>query len=369
LIKLFNTKLKNSSFLSVKKIFLSGKFYSGIEVKKLENNLSCYFQKKKKVIALSDLSNATFLLLKACNIKKDDEILILSFNCLSSTTPIINLGAKPIWVDLNKNYPEMNLSDCEKKITKRTKALILYHVAGYPTETSKFKNFCKNKKIIFIEDINNSFGSEINGFRVGDNSDYSILSFYPNRQISSINGAAIVSSNNKITKKLIKMRKYGIEKNRFRKNNGEINENYQISEIGFFFEMSDLCASVLNYELESFKRNFNLVSRNLNLYQDNLLSNKLYTKIDFYKNSKPNCWVYFIKSKKSNYIINYLKKRNIECSKLHFPNHLYKKFSSLNSKNECKNTLSFWKDLIALPCNSSISEKKILQIIKILNTI
>ena len=115
MIKLFNTKLNNSSFISTKKIFLSGKFYSGIEVKKLENNLSRYFKKNKKVVALSDLSNATFLLLKACNIKKDDEILVLSFNCLSSTTPIINLGAKPVWIDLNKNYPEMNLSDCQKK--------------------------------------------------------------------------------------------------------------------------------------------------------------------------------------------------------------------------------------------------------------
>jgi dTDP-4-amino-4,6-dideoxygalactose transaminase len=367
MIKLFNSTFGNKPFVLAKKKFVSGQIYKGKDVKDLEKKLSSFFNKKKTVVAISDLSNAIFLLLKACNIKKDDEVLVLSFNCLSSTTPIINLGAKPVWIDLEKDYPEMSLSDCEKKVNKKTKALILYHVAGYPTETLKFKIFCKKKNILFIEDINNSFGSEINSHLVGENSDFSILSFYPNRQISSINGAAIVSSNKKITKKLMKLRKYGIEKERFRKKNGEINENFQLQDIGYFFEMSDLCASILSYELKSFKKNINLVSRNVNLYQNKLSNDKIFSKISLYKNSKSNCWVYFIRSKKSNYIINYLKKRNVECTKLHYPNHLYTKMNISNNKNKFQNTLSFWREVIALPCNSSIDKKKILKIINLLN--
>ncbi len=367
MIKLFNSKFNNKSILATKKNFLSGQIYTGNQVEKLEINILKFFKKHKAVVAVSDLSNAMFLLLKVCNIKKNDEILVASFNCLSSTTSIVNIGAKPVWVDLNKDYPEMSLSDCEKKVNKKTKALILYHVAGYPSETSKFKNFCKKKNLIFIEDINNSFGSEIDGIHVGDNSDYSILSFYPNRQLASINGAAIVCSNHKTASKLKRLRKYGIDKNKFRNKNGEINENFHLKELGYFFEMPDVNAAILNYRLKYFKKNLKKIKENVNLYKTKLKNNKLFNKINFYKKSNPNCWVYFIRSKNSQYIMKKLKKKNIECSKLHHPNHLYKKMHNLNSK--LQNTIIFWREVIALPCGSSLNKPKILKIINLLNSL
>jgi perosamine synthetase len=367
MIKLFNSKFNNRSISIIKKNFLSGDIYSGNQVKKFEVNLLKFFKKHKEVVALSDLSNAIFLLLKVCNIKKGDEILVASFNCLSSTTSIVNVGAKPVWVDLNKDYPEMSLSDCEKKVNKKTKALILYHVAGYPSETSKFKNFCKKNNLIFIEDINNSFGSKIDGFHVGTNSDYTILSFYPNRQLGSINGAAVVCSNNKIASKLKRLRKYGIDKNKFRNKNGEINENFDLKEIGYFFEMSDTSAAILNYRLKYFNKNLKRTKENVDLYKAKLKNTKLISKIDFYKNSRPNCWVYFIRSKNSQYILKKLKNKNIECSKLHYPNHLYRKMYNLNSRLE--NTTIFWKEVIALPCYPSTNKSNILKIINFLNSV
>ena len=200
-IVLFYPHIPKNALKSLKKTLSTRWIGQGPMVDKFEKKLSKDFANNLPVISTGSGTDALHLSYLLANIKKDDEVLVLSFNCLSSTTPIINIGAKPVWIDLEKDYPEMSLSDCEKKVNKKTKALILYHVAGYPAETLKFKRFCKKKKLLFIEDINNSFGSEINGHLVGDNSDFSILSFYPNRQISSINGAAIVSSNKKITKK------------------------------------------------------------------------------------------------------------------------------------------------------------------------
>ena len=367
MIKLFNSRFNDRSISVIKKNFLSGQIYSGNQVRKLEIKLLKFFKKHKEVVALSDLSNAMFLLLKVCNIKKGDEILVASFNCLSSTTSIVNIGAKPVWVDLNKNYPEMSLRDCKKKVNKKTKALILYHVAGYPSETSKFKNFCKKNNLIFIEDINNSFGSKIDGFHVGENSDYSILSFYPNRQLSSINGAAVVCSDHKTASKLKRLRKYGIDKNKFRKKNGEINENFDLKEIGYFSEMPEISAAILNYRLSYFKKNLKKIKENVYLYRNKLKNTKIISKIDFYKNSRPNCWVYFIRSKNSRYIFKKLKNKNIECSKLHYPNHLYKKMNNLSSK--LQNTTIFWREVIALPCGSFLNKSKILKIINFLNSL
>ena len=89
MIKLFNSKFNNKSILATKKNFLSGQIYTGNQVEKLEINILKFFKKHKAVVAVSDLSNAMFLLLKVCNIKKNDEILVASFNCLSSIKIIL----------------------------------------------------------------------------------------------------------------------------------------------------------------------------------------------------------------------------------------------------------------------------------------
>ena len=166
MINLYNCKFDNRLINKTKKIFSSGNIYTGNQVKYLEKNISKLFNKKKEIVALSDLSNAMYLLLKSCNIKKNDEILVASFNCLSSTASIKNLGAKAVWVDLCDDYPQMSLKECQRLITKKTKALILYHVAGYPSNSLDFKKFCKKNNIIFIEDLNNGLGGKINNYNV-----------------------------------------------------------------------------------------------------------------------------------------------------------------------------------------------------------
>ena len=152
MIKLFNSKFNNKSILATKKNFLSGQIYIGNQVDKLEINLLKFFKKHKEVVAVSDLSNAMFLLLKVCNIKKDDEILVASFNCLSSTTSIVNIGAKPVWVDLNKDYQSTVYFFIEKYLKDKSSeilSLIVLFIELY------YNNQLLNGKT----DINQSFSN------------------------------------------------------------------------------------------------------------------------------------------------------------------------------------------------------------------
>jgi perosamine synthetase len=366
MINLYNCKFDNRLITKTKKIFSSGNIYTGNQVKYLEKSISKLFNKKKEIVALSDLSNAMYLLLKSCNIKKNDEILVASFNCLSSTASIKNLGAKAVWVDLCDDYPQMSLKECQRLITKKTKALILYHVAGYPANSLDFKKFCKKHNIIFIEDLNNSLGGKINNYNVGDHSEYSLLSFYPNRQLASINGGAIVCSKSSTASRLRRLRKYGINKNRFRNKLGEI-KKITLDEMGYFYEMSEINAAILNYRVKNFKKKIESVRKNFLFYQKNLQSNELLQKIHVPSYIRPNCWVYFIRSKNSSHIIKILKKNNIESSKLHYPNHLYKTFN--NYKKKLANTNNFYKEVVAIPCGWWLKKKELVKITKVLNSL
>jgi len=364
MIRLFNCRNDIKVLNEVKKVLLTNEIFVGENVKKLEKKLCQFFSKKKYIVATSDLANSIFLVLKAKGIKKNDEILIPSFNCLSSTNPIKNIGAKPIWVDLEKNYPEMSLEMCQKLITKKTKALILYHIAGYPADTFKFKKFCKKNKILFIEDINSSLGAKQKNIKIGTHSDIAILSFYPNRHLSSINGAAIACKNKSFANKLKSMRKFGIVEKRNKKS---FDNKFLIKREGHFFEMPDINAAILNSKIQEFNKKMYLTNKNVNFFDKNLISNNLFKKILPDKHKFLNNWIYFIRSNKSKFLMKKLNEKKIETSKIHFPNHKYTNL--FKTKKKLQNTEKFYKEVVGLPCGWWLKKKEITYIVKTLNNL
>ena len=156
-ISLFNCSLSKDVILNSNKILKKGCLIDGNEVNKFENKLSKYFN-NKNILAVSDLSSALYLILKNLNLKKNDEVISMSYNCLSSTAPILKAGLKPLWCDIEEDYPEINLKHCQKLISNKTKVLILYYI-GYVQNSSSKKILPKNN-LIFIEDVNCALGSK-----------------------------------------------------------------------------------------------------------------------------------------------------------------------------------------------------------------
>ena len=148
-IKLFDCSRSKKDLSQLLPLFKKGHLASGSEVNTLERKLS-RFLGINNVLTFSDMTNALALLMRVIGVEKGDEILCCSFNCLSSTSAIDNVGAKTVWVDIKDDYPEMCIQDCENKITKKTKAILLYHVAGYPSRAKDFKKLCRKYNLILI---------------------------------------------------------------------------------------------------------------------------------------------------------------------------------------------------------------------------
>ena len=212
-ISTFNCSLSKKEILKANKILKNGNIIDGKKISIFEKKFSKILN-IKHVLTVSDLSSAIYLILKNLNLKKNDEILTFSFNCLSSTSAITKAGLKPVWCDIKENYPSLDLEKCQKLISKRTKVLLLYYVAGYVQNPVEIKRFCKKNNLIFIEDVNCSIGSTYKKQQLGKFGDYSVYSFYPNRILSTINGGAIsfpnISKLNEIKKEI----NYGIKKSK-----------------------------------------------------------------------------------------------------------------------------------------------------------
>ena len=349
-IKLFDCSKSSVEVNALSSIFSTGSIASGAEIEMLESNL-CSFLGMNHAIGMSDMTSAIFVLLRSLGIQKGDEILCSSFNCLSSTSAIASLGVKIIWVDLLEGYPSMSIEDCKSKLSKRTKAIFLYHIAGYPSDIVTYKKFCAENNLILIEDANNALGSSWGNNAIGSKGDFSIFSFYPNRQVSSIEGAAIGMNNKKYFSKIQSLKKYGLNLSTYRDQMGEINSESDVKELSFNSSLSNVHAFLASKSLASLDSRLKIVRLHAAEYT------KMFSDISEVKlfnipsKANPVYWAYLISIKDSKQFIKYLRKHNIHASKLHYPNHRYSAFNcSKKLGDTLVQTQLFFDDVVCLPC-------------------
>jgi dTDP-4-amino-4,6-dideoxygalactose transaminase len=306
------------------------------------------------------MTSAIYAILKVAGVKSGDEVMCSSFNCLSSTAAISMIGAKPVWIDLSDTYPAMSLEDCKKKVTSKTKAILLYHIAGYPSYSKKFQSLCDKNNLILIDDINNAFGATYDGRLAGSNGDFSVTSFYPNRQISSIEGAVVTIKNKKYLNKIKRLKKYGIDSQTYRDEIGEINPQSDIEQLSFNSALSNVHAYLANESLADLEERLSRVRSNAMLYDNKLKKISAIQLFDINKIINPVYWTYLIKSDESIGLIKFLKKNNIHASKLHYLNHKYSGFGGSSELNSLlPNTHDFFNKIVCLPCGWWLGDDQI----------
>lgn len=196
---------KEDVLLALKLLFSPRKWQEGEESGKLEKAFRKYFKIK---FAVSFLSGRTSLwaILKALGVKKGDEVLLQAYTCVVVPNSIISLGVKPIWVDINEETFNMDVEDFEKKITPRTKAVIVQHTFGQAAKIEKIVDIAKKQKLLVIEDCAQALGGEYMGEKLGTFGDVAFFSFGRDKIISSVFGGMVITDDKEIGERLEKIR-------------------------------------------------------------------------------------------------------------------------------------------------------------------
>ncbi|MEO6077661.1 MAG: DegT/DnrJ/EryC1/StrS family aminotransferase [Candidatus Andersenbacteria bacterium] len=144
------------------------------------------------VVLNSSGRQALYDLLRVMNIGLGDEVIIQAFTCIAVPEPILWVGAKPIYADTIKDGYTVDVEDIRKKITAKTKAIIIQHTFGIPGPINEVMQIAKEKNILVIEDCAHAFGSKIGEKPVGTFADASFMSFGRDKSLSSVYGGACV---------------------------------------------------------------------------------------------------------------------------------------------------------------------------------
>jgi perosamine synthetase len=259
--------------------------------------------------------------LKILNFKPGSEIIIPTFNIISAALAVVKNDLKPVLVDSCLVSWNMCLKDFEKKITKKTKAVIVTHTYGFPCDMDEIIKICRKNKIIIIEDAAEMVGQTYKGRPCGSFGEISIVSLYANKHITTGEGGMILTNKRKIHEKACSLRNLSFgTKNRF--NHDDIGWNYRFTNMQAALGLSQL------------KRIKNIIKTKKkigNYYYNQFKNNKKIIIQPTIQNKQKNIyWIFGIlindnKFKKQD-VIKKLLKMGIQCRDFFWPMHKQKIF-------------------------------------------
>lgn len=163
------------------------------------NKIKRYYPKSKSLDFINYGRNSLFLILKILNIKKNDELLIPCFTCSTILDAIISNEIKPVLYEVNFDFT-IDIAQLQNKITQRTKAIIVTHYWGIPSNIIEIKEITDSYGIYLIEDCAHSFCFKNNHITLGSIGDLSFTSFSNDKPLSLGNGSVLINNNNELSK-------------------------------------------------------------------------------------------------------------------------------------------------------------------------
>lgn len=185
----------------------------------------------KHAIAVNSGTSGLHLCVKALGIDEGDEVITTPFSFIASANSILFERAKPVFVDIEPNTLNMDISRIEKAITSRTKAILPVHVFGHPCEMDELMAMAKKYGLRVIEDSCEAIGAEFRRRKVGTFGDCAVFAFYPNKQMTTGEGGIIVTDDDEIAQLCRSYRNQGRGEDGGWLSHERIGYNYRLSEL------------------------------------------------------------------------------------------------------------------------------------------
>ena len=227
---------------------------AGKYIQEFEEKFSKYCGVKYGV-SCSNGTKAIHLALLAVGIKPGDEVILPSFTMIGSCNPIVQIGAKPVFVDSELKTWNMDPTQIEEKITPKTKAIMVVHIYGHPLDMDAVFKIARKHSLIVIEDAAEAHGAEYQGRKTGSLGDIAAFSFFANKIISTGEGGMVVTNNEQWAERARKLRNHFFGEPRFLHH-----------EVGYNYRLTNMQAALGVAQLEKINDYVNARRKNAQLY-------------------------------------------------------------------------------------------------------
>jgi dTDP-4-amino-4,6-dideoxygalactose transaminase len=227
--------IDEETIAGVAEVLRSGWITSGPRVKEFEGELSRYCG-GRPVRALNSGTAALEIGLRLAGIGPGDEVVTTPLSWVATSNVVVQLGARPVFVDVDPKTRNIDLGRIEPAITKSTKAILPVYLAGLPVDLDRLYAIAAKHRLRVVEDAAQAFGSSWKGTRVGARGDLVAFSFHANKNVTTAEGGALVLPRESDVALAEKLRLQGVT--RF----GE--DGMDVDVVGGKFNLTDVAARI-----------------------------------------------------------------------------------------------------------------------------
>jgi dTDP-4-amino-4,6-dideoxygalactose transaminase len=215
----------------------SGHFILGPAVSRFEESVAAYLG-VSHAVGLASGTDALVIALRALDIGAGDEVIVPAYTFFATAGTVMAVGAKPVFVDIDPQTYEIDVTRIKDAVTAKTKAIIPVHLYGHPAEMDSILEIARNHRLEVIEDNAQGFGAEYKGKKTGSMGDIGCLSFFPTKNLGAYgDGGMAVTNDAALAERMRMLRTHGWKK------------KYYSEEVGYNSRLDALQAAILQAKL------------------------------------------------------------------------------------------------------------------------
>lgn len=308
------------------------------------------------------VANGTAALHAACfaaRIKEGNEVITTPITFVASSNCILYCGAIPVFADIDPDTYNIAPEEIEKKITDRTKAIILVHYTGQPCEMDKILEIARKHNLVVIQDAAHALGADYRGKKIGGSGDMTTFSFHPVKHITTGEGGMIATNDEKLYQRLVLFRSHGITRDEsiFLKNEGAW--YYEQLALGYNYRITDIQCALGISQLKRLD-DFLAKRRHLAERYNEAFRNIQGIKIPYVKEGCNSSWhLYVIQVKKRKEVFDKLREAGIGVNVHYIPIYKHPYYQQNGYQNvQCKNAEKLYQHIISLPLYPDLTDAK-----------
>ena len=238
-VPFFLPYVDSKDITEIKKAALSSFLTNGPKLDSFEQKFK-KFTKSKYAVGVSNATSALYLSLKALGIKKNDEVIIPDLTFAATANSVLQTGAIPVLADINEETLNISAGSIIKNISRKTKAIIPVHLAGTPCDMQKIMRIARSHSLKVIEDCAHGIGTSYNKKHVGNFGNAGCFSFYPTKNLTTIEGGMVITNDKKIADFIQLARNHGMSRSLMSRYSAGKPWEYDIKDIGYNYRLDEI---------------------------------------------------------------------------------------------------------------------------------
>jgi len=316
---------------------------------------------RKNILTLNSGTSAIHLAFHMAGVGPGDEVISTAMTCTATNEPILALGAKIVWADIDPWTGNISPESVEKKITSKTKAIIIVHWGGYPSDIEELNRIAKLHNIPVIEDAAHAFGAVYKNAKVGSHSDFVCFSFQAIKHMTCGDGGLLTCGSQASYRRGKLLRWYGIDRESPRK---DFRCEEDIVEFGYKFHMNDISATIGTVNLKKADWVIGRHRKNAEYFRQHLKHADI-SLLKYATDRTSSYWLFTLRHRRRDLFMKYMAENGIAVSQVHARNDTHTMMKAFRA--DLPGVDEFCREQVSIPVGWWLTDKDVEHIVKTAN--